>query len=144
MAIVIPDALPDVRYWLRNHPDLQPYHSGRVFFRIPDADKLSGFPIMRLYRLAGGVIAQGGDVNISQVAIAVECWHNQNKGYDAIRQMAVALESACQTLPAGQLLNPTGETRAQSARVINVLDSPDADTGWPRLVCDTSWVFQGL
>lgn len=144
MTVVIPDVMPDVRYWLRTHPDLQPLHAGRVFFRIPDDDKVSGWPLIRIYQHSGGIPDLGGDAPISTVEISIECWHNKDSGYTAVRQLANATASALFQLIPGSLLNPSGQTRAINATATTIIDSPDPDTGWPRKIVDTTWTFAPL
>lgn len=151
MAVVIPDFMPDVRYWLRTHPDLAPFHAGRVFFRIPDAGKVSGGVLMRLYRIGGGIADLGGDAPISTFDISIECWCIQTpttpdprKLYTTVRQMADATVSALFQVIPGSLLNPTGQTRALNALATTVIDSPDPETGDPRMVVDSRWTFAPL
>lgn len=145
-ALVIPDALPDIRYWLRTHPLLVPLHLGRVFFRLPDPQNIGGWPIMRIYRLpGGGIVETGGDTPFYRMYVTVECWSNgppERRGFDfaSVRQLAQAAESALWDLDSGTLLNPAGNgTRAQAALATGTIDSPDPDTGWPRMVVDTRW-----
>lgn len=133
--IVVPDALNDIRAWLRQHPDLSPLHNGRVFFRIPDNQ--TQFPLLRIYRSGGGIVAAGGDAPVQNVNVSIECWHNTGRGYQALRQLVNAVESALWQLGASTLINPAGNTVVLDALVTNVIDSPDPDEGWPRFVVDS-------
>jgi hypothetical protein len=134
MTVVFPDVLNDVRYWLRRHPDLAPITGGAVFFRIPTTP--SSWPLQRIYRLGGGV-RPGTDAPIQDVLVSIECWHNQDSGYQALRQLVAATESAVWTLPSAARINPSGQTLVTDAAVTNAIDSPDPDTGYPRYVLDT-------
>lgn len=142
MTILVADPMPDIRYWLRTQPDLQAIHNGRVFFRIPNQQ--SQFPLLRIYRHGGGITSDGGDARTSTVNVTVEAWHNVQADYNLARQLAVALESALWTLPPSTLLNPGSDTVAYNAEVTSTIDMPDPESGWPRLICDTRWVIQGL
>lgn len=142
MTVVFADALPDIRYWLRNQPDLNALHAGRVFFRLPAQP--GGWPLMRIYQHGGAPVELGGDAPLDELLVSVECWHNQPAGYQQARQLTVALRSVLHFLPAGTVLNPSSSTVALAAAVTNVIDSPDPDSGWPRLVCDTRWTIQAL
>lgn len=144
MQQTIPDYLPDVRYFLRNNNLLQPLHQGRVFFELPAPTKIGGWPVMRLYDLGGGIVEHGGDADISQFHIGIECWTNQQSGYQAVRQLSVLTISALRQIDPGALINPSGQTRVSHAVVINSLDSPDPDSGWPRRILDTTWTFLPL
>lgn len=134
MTVVFPDVLGDLRYWLRRHPDLAPITAGRVFFRIPE--KPGGWPLQRIYRHGGGARPTGGGAPVQDVLVSVECWHNVDSGYQVLRQLVAATESAFWTLTSDTLLNPAGTTLAVDAAVTNVIDSPDPETGWPRFVVD--------
>jgi hypothetical protein len=133
----VPDVLNDVRYWLRRQADLAAVHAGRVFFRIPDNQ--ASFPLMRIYRTGGGMRQTGGGAPISDVLISIECWSNLERLYGTVRQLAQVTEAALWSLPSGMQINPAGLTVVIDAMVLNVIDSPDPDTGWPRIVCDTRW-----
>jgi hypothetical protein len=135
-AVVFPDTMPDVRAWLRAHPVLAPLHGGRVFFRLPAKGKGLAFPCMRIYQL-GGAVQAGTDTPIEDLHISIETWGGQDSDYPAVRQLNVALRSACHQLQQGTLINPAGNTVVSNAQVTNSLDSPDPQTGWPRIICDT-------
>lgn len=134
MAVIFPDTLNDVRFWLRRQADVAAITSGRCFFRIPDN---ATFPLQRIYRTGGAVQQGGGGTPIQDVLVSIECWHNELGGYTTLRQLVAATESAVFALPSQSLINPTGNTRVVDAVVSNVIDNPDPDTGWPRFICDT-------
>lgn len=134
MAVVFPDAINDLRYWLRRHPDLTPFTNGRVVFRIP---KDPVFPLQRIYRTGGAVQQGGGGAPIQDILVSIECWHNLLTGYDTLRRLVAATESAVFTLPSKTLLSPIGNTLAIDAICTNVIDSPDPSDGWPRFIVDT-------
>lgn len=134
MAVVFPDSLNDIRYFLRRHPDLVPFTAGRCFFRIPDN---ATFPLQRIYRTGGAVQQGGGGTPIQDVLVSIECWHDQLGGYTVLRQLVAATESAVFSLPSRSLINPTGNTLVVDAVCLNVIDSPDPDNGAPRFICDT-------
>lgn len=136
----VPDVLGDVRYWLRHHPALTAPLSGRVFFRIPDNQ--TQFPLIRLSRTGGGAMGNGGDLPALRINISLELWHNADSGYNALRSLVAATETALFNMPAGTLLNPSGTTIALDAMVGNGMDSPDPALGWPRYILDTAWLFQ--
>lgn len=142
MAVIVADCMPDVRAFLRGHPDLQPLHNGRVFFRIPT--KQAQWPLLRIYRAGGAIMSAGGTANVSSVDISIEAW-GTGTAYDPVRKLAAAVESALWTMPSGTRLAPAGgPTVALSAQVTNVIDSPDPDDGSPRLILDSRWMVQGL
>ena len=142
--LIVPDVIADVRAWLRSQPSLAALHGGRVFYRVPDPAKVGGWPLLRLYRLGGGIIEEGGDTTTSQVDLSIEVWHNQTQGYTTVRQLALLLESVIKKIPAGTVINPAGSTVVLSGHVTNTIDSPDPDSGWPRMVADSRWVVQGI
>lgn len=127
-----PDAMPDIRGWLRTHPDLAPLHAGRVFFRIPDSQPAT--PFMRIYRSSGAV--QPGETPIQDLRISLEIWGTQNSDYQSVRQLAVAVEGACH-----KIMGPTpigsGATTVTNAQVQAAIDTPEPDSGWPRISIET-------
>lgn len=137
MTVVVPDAVPDIKAWLKNDPDSRAYHAGRVFFYIPD--RVSGYPLCRLYRLDGGIQTQGGDAPLSQVDVTIECWGDTKAMWDQVRALALAIESSLWQIPSGSLINPSGQTRVRNAAAINSIESIDPDGAWPRMIVDTRW-----
>ena len=143
MAQIFSDPLPDIRWWMRHQTALAALHSGRVFFRIPDNQTL--WPVIRIYQLGGQPVNQGGDIPLERLAVSCELWYGGSTvtvaygGYPTLRSMTNILKSALQQLPSGTLLNPNGNTVATDAAVTGVIDRPDPDTGWPRIIVDTTW-----
>lgn len=142
MAVIVPDFLSDARHWLRRHPDLQPLVGARVFFRIPDS---ATFPLQRIYRMGGAMQQGGGGIPVQDFLLSIECWgaapgtpqSTPFNGYDAVREIVAATESAIWQLPSGTQINPSGRTLVIDAAVSNAIDSPDPDTGAPRYVLDS-------
>jgi hypothetical protein len=143
VTVVLPDAMPDIRAFLRSHPDISPYTGGRVFFRIPDPGKEGGFPLLSLHRLGGGITARGGDAITADIAVAISVWHNDRRGYNSVRQCATAIESALWQINS-TLLNPAGQTVALSAQVTNTIDLPDPESSWPRIVLDATFTVRAI
>lgn len=135
MTVIFPDAINDIRYFLRRHPDLTPFTNGRVVFRIPTKDPV--FPLQRIYRTGGGVQQGGGGAPIQDILVSIECWHNLLTGYGALRQLVAATESAVFSIPSKTLISPIGNTLVLDAICLNVIDSPDPADGWPRFIVDT-------
>lgn len=136
-SVAFPNAMWDLRYWLRNHPKLSPIHDGRVFFRLPDNPVA---PLMRLYRSGGGQ-QPNTEAPISDVRIAVEIWGitdpvTGRSDYQPLTQLQMALEDACLNNAPGTLVNPSGNTILDNANFTTGFDSPDPSTGWPRIICD--------
>ena len=130
-ALVFPDALPDLRYWLRNDPILNPLHGGRVYFRLPKTTKA---PMLRISQLGGGV-QQDSEAPIQDLQIIVEIWGMVDKDYQAVRQIRLALEHICHKWVARSLINPNSNTQMDNIRFNSAYDSPDPETGWPRIIC---------
>lgn len=128
-TLVFPDAVEDLRQWLRQHPLLADLTGERWFFRIPD--EVSGAPFGRLYRVGGG--PQASEAPIQDLRIAHEVWGKVDSDYTAVRQTVLALESLYQ-VASNVLMN--NSTALLNARVTGALDAPDPDTGVPRMVCD--------
>ena len=122
----------DMRYWLRNHPNLNPVHGGRVFFRLPDNPQT---PCLRLYR-SGGAVQVNSEAPMQDVRISIEIWGSQWKEYATLDNLRALLEDACWGVEPGAIANPTGNTVIHNLNFTTAFDSPDADTGWPRIVCD--------
>lgn len=128
--LVFPDALVDLRYWLRNDPILNPMHGGRVYFRLP---KTTQAPMLRISQVGGGQ-QPDSEVPIMDLQCILEIWGMQSQDYQAVRQLRLAFEHVCWAWPAGNLLNPTSNTRMHNARFNGGYDSPDPQTGWPRII----------
>lgn len=128
-TLVFPDALLDLREWLRVHPLLAGLTSQRVFFRLPPEP--SGSPFMRIYRAGGG--PQASEAPIQDLRVAHEVWGLMDSDYTLVRQSVQALESLYQGAQ-NELMN--GGTALLNARVTGASDAPDPDTGWPRVVLD--------
>jgi hypothetical protein len=137
MPVVVSDSLFDLRSWLRSHPDLQPLHGGRVFFRVPDRGLTA--PFMRLYRVGGGP-QPNTDAPESDLRFAIEVWGLQFADYPVVRQLVNATESAF--LQAESVVS--GGTLIQYANVTAAVDAPDPDTGWPRFVVDVVATLRAL
>lgn len=131
---VFPNAMWDLRYWLRNHPNLNPLHGGRVFFRLPDHPVA---PFMRLYRV-GGAVQSDSEVPMQDLRLSIEIWGMQDSDFQKLTQLQLGLEDACTNNPSGTLVNPSGNTILDNAGFTTGFDSPDPDTGWPRIVCDVT------
>jgi hypothetical protein len=128
VTVVYSDYMEDTRAWLRAHPDLNPLHGGRVFFRLPNQRPAS--PFQRLYRVGGG--PTDSYVPQLQIRLALETWGVKDSDYPAVRQLVTACESAF-FLVENEV---SGGTLLESGQITSSVDSPDPDTGWPRLVSD--------
>lgn len=122
----------DLRYWLRNHPNLQPIHEGRVFFRLPDHPKT---PCIRIYRSGGGVQNES-EAPVQDIRVSIELWGSDFKEYDRLDGLRSLVEDLFDNAEVGQLINPTGNTILWNANMTTAFDAPDPETGWPRIVCD--------
>jgi hypothetical protein len=109
-------------------------HGGRVYFRVPEHAWDKG-PVMRLYRV-GGAVQPNSEVPMQDIRLSIEIWVQKWKRYPEITDLSSLLETACSELQAGSLINPQGNTRLHNASLNSAFDSPDPDTGWPRIVCD--------
>lgn len=142
MTVIVPDFLSDARYWLRRQSDLVPLVDGRVFFRIPPN---AIFPLQRIYRSGGGMRQSGGGTPIQDIMLSIECWGaapdsptaTSSNGYNAVRSVVAATESAIWQLTSRTQINPTGQTIVVDAAVLTGIDSPDPETGSPRYVLDS-------
>jgi hypothetical protein len=139
-SVVFPNAMWDLRYWLRNHPNLAPIHGGRCFFRLPD---FPVSPLMRLYR-AGGGVQSDSEVPMQDLRAAIEIWGmtdptSGRSDYTPLTNLQMGLEDACTNVQPGMLINPSGNTLIHNANFTTGFDSPDPDTGWPRIVCDVTF-----
>lgn len=129
MTVLYSDYMLDVRAWLRTHPDLNPLHGGRVFFRLPE--QIPTAPFQRLYRVGGGQ-QPNTEVPELDLRLALETWGTKPGDYPKVRQLVTATESAFH-----QVENVvSGGTLLQYGLITSSVDSPDPDTGWPRLVSD--------
>lgn len=131
-SIIYPDAMPDIRSWLRNHPYLADLSAGRVFFNIPA--KIKTAPFVRIYRSGGGPQADGSDSPVLDLRVAVEAWGMTGADYTAVRQTILAVEAAAHDLDPGTVIG-TG-TVLLNVNPTTSLDTPDPDTGWPRIMLD--------
>lgn len=135
-TVIYPDVEADFKAWLQGHPMLAGLTGGRVFFRIPKDNPTA--PFLRLYRVGGGPNPLDA-TPIDMPRMAVEVWHTQITGnpppYQVLRAVVSALQSAL-FYAQGTLLNPNGSTVLLSGSVTGVVDAPDPDLGWPRLVVD--------
>lgn len=138
--IVFADYLPDLRYWLRNDPILHPMHGGRVYFRLP---RTTQAPMLRISQVGGGQ-QPDSEVPISDVQCIIEIWGMQDKDYEAVRQIRLGLEHICWAWVPGNLPNPTSNTRMHNARFNGGYDSPDPQTGWPRIICHTTFTVTAI
>lgn len=131
---VFPRTLVDMKAWIGKHPNLKPIHGGRVFFRVPDYAWDKG-PVMRIYR-AGGAVQTNSEAPMQDIRLSVEAWVKEWDNYPVITDLCSLLEDACTNVQAGSLINPVGNTILDNASFNTAFDSPDPDTGYPRIVCD--------
>jgi hypothetical protein len=136
VTTVFPDPMNDLRYWLRNHPVLNPLHGGRVFFRLP---KTMQAPMLRISRIGGGQ-QPDSEVPLSDLQVIIEIWgmhsgEHSPSDYPAVRQLLIAIEQVCWAVNSGTLMNPNGTSILMNARFNSGYDSPDPATGWPRMIC---------
>lgn len=137
-SLVFPNAMWDLRAWLRAHPYLAPIHDGRVFFRLPD-DPVA--PLMRLYRAGGGGAQNDGEAPLQDIRLSIEIWGITDEAtgrsdYQSLTRLQMGLEAACHDNQPGTLVNPRGNTILDNANFTTGFDSPDPSTGWPRIVCN--------
>ena len=131
-TVVFPNTMFDVRAWLRAAPNLAPIHGGRVFFRLPDTVQT---PCMRIYR-AGGAVMTNSEAPVQDIRLSIEIWGSAWKDYPVLTNLQLALEDLCHNVQGGTLINPSGNTVLHNASFNVGFDSPDPETGWPRIVCD--------
>ena len=125
MTTSLADWRPDVRTWLRTHPDLAPLHGGRVFLRMPD--RLGPTPFCRMYRVGG---PSDPLLPFEQPRLSIEVWGRTFSDWPAVRQLEVSLLTVLR-----QAENVvSGKTLIANAHVTSSADLPDPDTGWPRMV----------
>lgn len=119
--------MPDVKSWLQS---LNTLAGTRVFFRLPV--KPSKAPFMRLTRL-GGAPDANSETPTSTLRVSIEVWGTDNSDYDNVRKTVLAVEQAVHVI--GFSPTPIGsQTTVMWAVVDNSHDSPDPDTGWPRII----------
>jgi hypothetical protein len=129
--LVLPDAMFDIRYWLRNDPILNSLHNGRVFFRL---SRTTIAPMLRISRLGGG-LQPNTEAPVQDIQVVVEVWGMKNSDYESVRKLTIAIEHVCNQYPARTPLNPTGNTAMQNVLFQTAYDKPDDETGWPRMIC---------
>ena len=117
--------------WLQKDPILASLHGGRVFFRLPATTKA---PMLRLSQIGGGQ-QYNSEVPLQDLQCIIEIWGMENKDYQKVRQLRLAIEHVCHQYVAGTLLNPSGNTILWNANFTSGFDSPDPETGWPRMIC---------
>jgi hypothetical protein len=132
--LVIPDAMPDIRNWFRTNEWITPHIAGRAFFRLPVNPNPNKVPFIRVSRSGGGV-QSNSEAPVSDIRVAVEVWGMAGKDYDKVRAAVLAIEQAALVLQPGTILGDGG-TRGLNVNVTTSFDSPDPDTGWPRMMMD--------
>lgn len=128
-----PDAMPDIRQWLRNHPYLADLSGGRVFFTIPP--KPSAAPFVRIYRSGGGPLGDPHDAPVSNLRLGIDVWGMKGADYQKVRQTVLAIEAAAHDLPPGTVLGDN-DTVGMNLNITTAVDTPDPSTGWPRIYLD--------
>jgi hypothetical protein len=131
-ATLYPDAMPDIRSWLRNHSYLASLSAGRVFFSIPP--KITQAPFIRIYRSGGGPQAES-EAPVSDIRVGIDVWGLTGADYTAVRSTVRAIEAAAHDFQPGTQLGSTG-TIGLNVNVTTAVDTPDPDTGWPRIYMD--------
>lgn len=126
--------MPDIRNWLRTNEWIAPIVGGRVFFRLPDNPNPTKVPFIRLTRSGGGIQADS-EFPMYDIRVAIEVWGMDGKHYDLVRQAVLAIEQAALVLQPGTILGSNG-TVGKNINVTTAFDSPDPDTGWPRIIMD--------
>lgn len=137
MTAMLPDAMPDIRHFLRNHPFLSGLSAGRVFFRIPDAGKISVSPFIHLYWTGGG-LQPDSEAPIADVSVALAIWGMDRGDYGLVRETSIAIQNIAFMFSDMTVLGPGG-TIGKYLKVTTGVDSPDPDTGWARIVLQTTW-----
>lgn len=126
--LLVPDVMADLQTYLQGHPLLADLTGPRVWFRIQGSPTAA--PFIRLYQVGGGMLA--GEVPVENPRISHEIWGLANPDYVKVRQTVRALKTIYQS--AQNVL--MGSTVLQNAEVTGTVDSPDPDTGIPRVVLD--------
>ena len=138
-SLVLPDAMPDIRSFLRTESDLNALLSGRVFFRLPAQIKQA--PFLRITR-AGGGQQPNSEAPVADIRVGIEIWGMEGSDYDAIRAVSQQLESIAATpIGPGLVLGGNG-TVLLNLVITTGMDLPDPETGWPRFVMDTVWTVR--
>lgn len=147
MTPTFPDYMLDIRAWLRAHPDLTDLVAGRVFFRIPP--KVSKAPFIRIYQSGGGPQEDAMDAPVLDIRVGIDVWGITGKDYANVRRVTTALFGIAHDTPAlTEIVGPTspsygwGNTVLMNLSITTSVDSPDADTGWPRMVLDAIWTVR--
>lgn len=122
----LPDVLPDAKAWLQSLQIV----GNRVFFRLPS--RPSNSPFIRISRSGGGP-QPNAEVGVTQPRVTVEIWGLMDTDYEAVRGAALAIEQACHDVNRPTPIGST-ETVLLGANVLSTFDSPDPDTGWPRII----------
>ena len=133
---LLPDAMPDIKQWLHDHPYLNTLHGGRVYFRLPKT-KRPKVPFVRIYR-AGGGRQSNSEVPMQDLRVSIEVWGWEGRDYDAVRVLCNAIEGLVTEVPPGTLLGDNGSV-VTNVNVSTWFDSPDPDTGMPRMIGDSVW-----
>lgn len=133
---VLPDAMPDIRAYLRNHPYLANLTAGRVFFHLPDPTMQA--PFIHMYRSGGGLSNPTSDSPLMDYRVAIVVWGNKGSDYPMVRSTVLAIESMAFLFASNAVLGPGG-THGKNISVTTSLDSPDPDSGSPRILMDTIW-----
>lgn len=135
--VMLPDAMPDIRYFLRHHPFLADLSGGRVFFRLPDAGKVSGAPFIHLYWVGGG-LQPDSEAPIADVQVSLAIWGMTRTDYEAVRLTSLAIQNIAFVFSDMTVLGPGG-TIGKYLKITTGLDSPDPDTGAARIILNTVW-----
>lgn len=130
-----PDAMPDIKYYLKHHPWLADLTAGRVFFHLPKEN--CPIPFIQMYRTGGGPQVAGDISPMWTFRVSVVVWGNKGQDYPMVRATVVAIESMAAQWLHGTVLGPGGTVGTDMTA--NSHDLPDNDTGSPRIVMDTSW-----
>jgi hypothetical protein len=129
-AIAFPDPLFDVRYWLRNLPQLASLSGNRVFFRYDEQAQTPFLQLMATFDAPD----PDAEVPMSELRVAVHAWGKDGSEYPLLRQIVSALKDACWRLQTTTLINPTGNSIVHNVRFDSAVDIPDPVTGAPRIV----------
>lgn len=90
--------------------------------------------MLRISQVGGGQQINS-ETPLQDLDTIIEIWGMQNKDYQAVRQLRLAIEHVCHEYVPGTLLNPSGNTILWNAAFRSGIDSPDPETGWPRMLC---------
>jgi len=128
MSNTLVDVLPDLKAWLQS---LNTLAGTRVFFRLPE--KPSAAPFMRISR-SGGAVLPDSEVPLSVIRVTIEAWGMANSDYDKVRQTVNAVEQAFHNIGFSPTPVGSGASTILWAEVDSIVDMPDPDMGWPRIV----------